>query len=258
MKQPHIQVTLIQIDNYGPWTTTLGNDREHRLQILQAELYSSLQKSFSPKNALVFYNRFDEMLAVTNGISREEHKEIQANVQDHFPFTVSMSIGVDISPFKAHVRASRMLQTAGSAQSSQRKNVLMADETLRASDGYVQIAHIDVDDITDITDHSSPFETSIRLLRSHLELMTVFSQLDSLLFYMGGDNFMAVTRELSEETIAEKLSNYSLNGLPLKFGLGIAQTARKAAELATMNLEHVRLSRDKDNYTLSPHLRDSR
>jgi GTP cyclohydrolase III len=69
---------------------------------------------------------------------------------------------------------------------------------------------------------------------------------------------MAVTRELSEETIAEKLSNYSLNGLPLKFGLGIAQTARKAAELATMNLEHVRLSRDKDNYTLSPHLRDSR
>ena len=115
MNQPRVQLTLIQIDNYGPWTSTLGNDREHRLQVLQADLYSTLQTYFSMRNGLVFFNRFDEMLAVTNGISLEEHKEIQSKVQALFPFTVSMSIGVDVTPFKAHVLASKFLQAAGSA-----------------------------------------------------------------------------------------------------------------------------------------------
>jgi len=256
MKQPRVQVTLIQIDNYGPWTNTLGNDREHRLQILQSELYSTLQRYFSVKNGLVFFNRFDEMLAVTNGISNAEHKEIQSNVQELFPFTVSMSIGVDVSPFKAQVQASRLLQAAGSAQSEQRKNVLTVNETLTVDEAYAQIIHIDVDGITDIRDHSFAFETSIKLQRSHLDLMTLFGQLDSLLFYLGGDNFMAVTTELSEEIVSEKLNNYSLGGLPLKFGIGWAQTARRAAEVATMNLEYVR--HERNGWVVSPNLRDSR
>jgi len=25
-----IQITLIRLEGYGPWTTTLGDDREHR------------------------------------------------------------------------------------------------------------------------------------------------------------------------------------------------------------------------------------
>ena len=258
MKEPRVQVTLIQIDNYGPWTTTLGDDREHRLQILQAELYSSLQEEFAARNGLVFFNKFDEMIAITNGISLEEHKEIQAKVHERFPFTLSMSIGVDVTPFKAHVKASRLLQMAGSAQSEQRNGALTVNETISADESYAQIIHIDVDGITDMTDHSFPFETSLKLLRSQLDLMTLFGELDSLLFYMGGDNFMAVTTQLSEETVAERLRNYSLGGLPLKFGLGLAQTARKAAEIATMNLEHVRHERENHNYVVSPDLRDNR
>lgn len=256
MKQPRVQVTLIQIDNYGPWTNTLGNDREYKLQILQSELYSTLQRYFSVKNGLVFFNRFDEMLAVTNGISHAEHKEIQTSVQQLFPFTVSMSIGVDVTPFKAHVHASRLLQAAGSAHSEQRRGVLTANETLAVDEAYAQIIHIDVDGITNISDHTFAFETSIRMQRSHLDLMTLFGQLDSLLFYLGGDNFMAVTTELSEESVSEKLSNYSLGGLPLKFGIGRAQTARKAAEVATMNLESVR--HERNGWIVSPKLRDSR
>ncbi len=256
MRDPRVQVTLIQIDNYGPWTSTLGSDREHRLQILQAELYSTLQRHFSVKNALVFFNRFDEMLAVTNGISRAEHKEIQANVQNLFPFTVSMSIGVDVTPFKAHAQASRLLQAAGSAQSEQRRGVLTMDETLPLEEAYAQIVHIDVDGITSISDHSFPFETSLRLQRAQLHLMMLFRQLDSLLFYLGGDNFMAVTTELTQENVSQKLSSNSLDGLTLKFGIGRAQTARKAAEVATMNLERVR--HERTGLLISPSLRESR
>jgi GTP cyclohydrolase III len=66
---------------------------------------------------------------------------------------------------------------------------------------------------------------------------------------------MVVTTELSEEYVSEKLCNYSYEGLPVKFGIGRAQTARKAAELASMNLEHARHRRN--GWVISPDLRDS-
>ena len=39
-----IQMTLIQIDNYGPWTVTPRPRNESDLQILQAELYADLER----------------------------------------------------------------------------------------------------------------------------------------------------------------------------------------------------------------------
>ena len=72
-----IQLTIMKITGYGPWTLTLGSDREHELQMLQASLYQKVQKLFSEKNGLVFQNRSDEFFAVTNGITLDEHIEIQ-------------------------------------------------------------------------------------------------------------------------------------------------------------------------------------
>lgn len=63
-----IQMTLIQIDNYGPWTVTPRPRNESDLQILQAELYADLERQFANKKGLVFFTRFDNLLAVTNGI----------------------------------------------------------------------------------------------------------------------------------------------------------------------------------------------
>ncbi len=49
-----IQLSILKIDGYGPWTLTLGSDREHELQILQASLYVELQKEFSKKKLPCF------------------------------------------------------------------------------------------------------------------------------------------------------------------------------------------------------------
>jgi GTP cyclohydrolase IIa len=49
------QTTVIKLEGYGPWTLSLGSDREHSLQILQAKIYADLQESFSCKNGLVFF-----------------------------------------------------------------------------------------------------------------------------------------------------------------------------------------------------------
>ena len=63
----------MKITGYGPWTLTLGSDREHELQMLQASLYQQVQNLISKKNGLVFSNRSDEFFAVTNCITLEDH-----------------------------------------------------------------------------------------------------------------------------------------------------------------------------------------
>ena len=79
-----IQLTIIKITGYGPWTLTLGSDREHKLQMLQSSLYKEIQKLFSEKNCLVFANRFDELFVITNGLSLNDHMEIQKKLKESF------------------------------------------------------------------------------------------------------------------------------------------------------------------------------
>ena len=246
MKEPRVQVTLIQIDNYGPWTTTLGDDREHRLQILQAELYSSLQEKFAKRGGLVFFNRFDEMLAITNGINREQHREIQLEVNKQFPFTISMGVGVGRTPFEAQANASKMLQETGSAQSKMRKAELAYVASLDKEHSHVQIIHIDVNGITETsTDHVSAFETTMKVMAVYSNLVNSLKHHGSLLFYIGGDNFMGVANGVTMDEITSLLNEChdDLN-IELKCGIGVAKTGRKAAELATMNLHKIRQDRN--------------
>lgn len=245
-------MTVIQIDNYGPWTRTLGNDREHRLQILQSDLYSLLQENFATRKGLVFFNRFDEMLAVTNGITEREHLEIKNQVCDAFPFTISMGVGAGQTPFEAQMNASKCLQSAGSAQSNTRKSSLVCNGTLSLEDSYVQVIHVDVDGITrKMTDQASAFETSLKVMTVYTDLMKLFRQHGALLFFVGGDNFMGLTNGVSVEVISTILQGYMSGNLQLKCGVGIANTGRRAAELATMNLELIRNERSKFILTTS-------
>src|SRR5919107_1302206 len=78
------QTTVIKLEGYGPWTLSLGSDREFQLQILQSNIYSDLQELFSNKNGVVFSNRFDEFIAVSNQINIYEHGEIYDQVSSNF------------------------------------------------------------------------------------------------------------------------------------------------------------------------------
>ena len=67
-------MTLIQIDNYGPWTVTPRPRTESDLQILQAELFADVQRLIAAKKGLVFFTRFDNLLAISNGLDEELNK----------------------------------------------------------------------------------------------------------------------------------------------------------------------------------------
>lgn len=241
MDSKQVQVTLIQLDNYGPWTGTLGSDREHRLQILQANLYSAIERRFADREGLVFFNRFDEMLAVSNGITEKEHEKIKDSVQKEFPITMSMGIGVAENPYQAQLRASKLLQEKGSAQSRTRRSIIAHQGTLDLASSYVQVAHFDIDGITQsLTDHASAYDTSLHVMKLYAELMQMFREYEALLFFVGGDNFMGVANGVSLEQIDSLIMHYRSRNIKLKCGIGIARTGRKAAELATMNLDLIR------------------
>ena len=236
------QVTLVQIDNYGPWTVTPEPRREVDLQTLQSRLYADLSQLFGNREGYVFFTRFDNMIAVTNGLDRDAHALIQESVRNRYPVTVSLGIGVDASPVAALGDATAAVQDGGSAQDADRREVLAGD-VLAAADRRnddVQLAHFDVNDATSkYTDQLNEFDTFINIEQGYAELMRYMRRHhDSLSFFVGGDNIIAVCPALDEAAYRDAIDAVRDRvGVELKVGVGRARTAQSAGMAAKHALE---------------------
>ena len=231
----------MKITGYGPWTLTLGSDREHELQILQASLYQRVQELFSKQNGLVFPNRSDEFFAVTNKISLDEHVEIQKELESKFEIKLSMSIGFGTSPFDANVLAN---------ESKKSKKLLNEKYSIFGSmngkeEQNVTIMHLDVDSLSEKRKMISPYETSSLMFKLYSKMSDFFLQKRSLSFFMGGDNFMVISNSEHKENAQEFINviKHEMD-LILNCGIGSGSTARDAAKLATKSLDTIREIRD--------------
>lgn len=235
-------MTLVQIDNYGPWTVTPTPRAEADLQILQSELYADLQRQFASKGGLVFFTRFDNMLAVTNGVDMEDHLRIQKSIGNRYPITVSMGVGASETPYEAQRKATNILQNFGGAQSDERSEVLAVDSMAKLDESFVQIAHIDINGITDtLTDIIPAYDTSFIVNRVQHFLMKKLIEKGSLLFFIGGDNFMSPCNGLEPQGLLKIIEEIEDEiNIALKAGVGKAPTAEKAANLADLALEEIR------------------
>lgn len=250
MAKGNIQMTIIQIDNYGPWTLCLGPRREHDLQVLQSELYADLQRLFFSKGGLVFCARFDNMLAITNGIDIDTHREIQESICRRYPITISMGIGAGATAREAQEKATRALQSYGSSQSEERYKILaVSEESLKGDENLVQIAHIDVEKATlMLTDRVSAYEALFTLLRVHGVLAEKFLEKKALVFFIGGDNFMVISNGLTRQDYVKILRRVSgRESLRFKAGIGIACNAIEALKLANESLGKVRRAELKES-----------
>ena len=236
-----IQLTIIKITGYGPWTLTLGSDREHKLQMLQSSIYNEIQNLFSEKNGLVFSNRFDELFAVTNGLSLEDHVEIQKKLAKSFDLQLSMTIGYGDSPFEANLNADKARKS---------KIILEKEQNIFGyvngkAEQLVQIMHMDVDGSTSISAKKSPYEISSLMFKLYSEMSEFFLAKNCLTFFMGGDNFMVVTSGNGKDHAMKFLNLMKeKHGIALNCGIGTANTAREAAKLATKSLDTIRELRD--------------
>ena len=231
----------MKITGYGPWTLTLGSDREHELQMLQASLYQKVQELFSKKSGLVFPNRSDEFFAITNKISLDDHIEIQKELESNFDIKLSMSIGYGITPFDANVLAS---------DGKKLKKLLNEKYNIFGSvngkeEQNVTILHLDVDSLSEKRKMISPYETSSLMFKLYSKMSEFFLDKKSLAFFMGGDNFMVISSSEHKESAQEFIDIIKQEmDLILNCGIGSAITARDAAKLATKSLDTIREIRD--------------
>lgn len=237
------QVSLIQIDNYGPWTTTPEPRREADLQTLQSRLYADISQLVGNMEGYAFFGRFDNMVAITNGIDRSAHSRIQDSVANRYPVTASVSFAARTSPVEALGVASRHLQDAGSAQDSTRQRILRGEPLTDRTDEDVQIAHFDVNDATGkYTDQLNEFDTFIRIEQGYAELMKYLREAhDSLAFFVGGDNVIAVCSEMDSTAYQDTIDHVrDTVDVDLKVGVGRARTAQAAGMTAKHELEQCR------------------
>ncbi|MDY6818127.1 MAG: GTP cyclohydrolase IIa [Halobacteriales archaeon] len=241
----HTQVTLVQIDNYGPWTVTPHPRREADLQSLQSRLYADLSELFGVHGGYVFFTRFDNMIGITNGIDRDTHRRIQESIRNRYPVTISFSIATRSRPDQALNEASTQLQAAGSAQDETRTEILrgetLSDTKRRPND--VQVAHFDVDNATEeYTDDTGAFEAFRRINRGYVALLDyMYEQHNSLSFFIGGDNILSITPELEAETYRSAVTHVQTTAdIQLKVGVGWGQTAHEAGMIAKEALEECR------------------
>lgn len=236
-----IQLTIIKITGYGPWTLTLGNDREHRLQMLQASLYKEIQNLFSQKNCLAFPNRFDEIFVITNGLSIDDHLKIQKQLVKSFELGLSMSIGQGRTPFEANSNADK----ARRSNTTISKDHHIFGLPMEKSEDLVQIVHMDVDGSTSVSAKKSPYEISSLIIKLYSEMSEFFLQKNSLAFFMGGDNFMIISSGVNKDEITKFLEIVKQKyDISFNCGIGTAKTGRDAAKLATQSLDEIRKLRD--------------
>jgi len=236
-----IQLSILKINGYGPWTLTLGSDREHELQMLQASLYKELQQEFSEKNCLVFLNRADEFFVVSNGLDLNDHIEIQKNLRKKFDIQLAISIGYGNSPYEANLKA----------YEGKKNEIILSKENdifgflNTTSETNVTIMHLDVDDLSSKRKTLSPFEISSIIFNLYAKMSKFFIERNSLTFFMGGDNFMVVS-DLNAKKNAKDFIELTKKeeGIILNCGIGNGKTSRESVRLATKSLDTIREIRD--------------
>ncbi|HEX2014357.1 MAG TPA: GTP cyclohydrolase IIa [Nitrososphaera sp.] len=230
-----IQLTIIRIEGYGPWTLTLGSDREAQLQMLQARIYHDVQRLFTERNCIVFFNRFDEYFAITNGLDAAAHKEIQSELAATYPdLKLSMAIGSGMTALAANLDAYK----ARKQHAPDGKAGVFG--TSRDA-GDAQIMHIDVESSTKVGDMLSPYEVTALVTKIYSKLVEEFLKLNSLTFFLGGDNFMVISNGVTRNQ-ADAVIRKVTDGTDVKLncGIGIGRTGRKTAEAATKALDTIR------------------
>ena len=236
-----IQLSILKITGYGPWTLTLGSDREHELQMLQASLYKEVQKLFSDKNCLVFLNRADEFFVVSNGLELDEHVQIQKTLEKLFDIRLTVSIGYGNSPFEANLKA---------YEGKKSETVLNKEHNIFGfvngkSDSKVSIMHLDVDDLTSRRKTDSPYEISSIIFELYSKMSKFFLEKNSLTFFMGGDNFMVIASDEAKNSVQNFIDIIkNEDKISLNCGIGNGHTAREAVKLATKSLDTIREIRD--------------
>lgn len=240
-----VQITIIQLDNYGPWTVTPSPRPEADIQTLQSRLHADLSERFGHHGGYVFPTRYDNLIAVTNGCSMTEHNRIQRTIGNTYPVTLSMAVARTPVPARAVKVATQRLQTAGSAQDADRREILLGQPVSDREATDVVVAHFDVTDATgEYTDRTDAYNAFLDI-RGAMESLKrhLYDVHGAMAFFVGGDNAIAVCPQLPQRMYERAIEHVrDETGVVLRVGVGEGDTAQAAGLAAKHALEDCRHS----------------
>lgn len=235
--------------------------------MLQSRIYYDVQRLFSEKECLVYSNRFDEYIAISNGLSVSDHIAIHNQLTGLYTdFKLSMTIGRGETPFEANINAHKSRQSKEaltsaasifgppllSSHNHSSPDFSISNSLHNASDltglngDFAQIMHIDVDDSRKISFSLTPYEVTSLMAKVYSLLSEEFLKQNCMTFYIGGDNFMVISNDISEEDVEKIISRVgNAAGVKLNCGIGVGISGRKAAKNATKALDTIRELREK-------------
>lgn len=231
--------------------------------MLQSKIYYDVQRLFSEKECLVYSNRFDEYIAISNGLSVSDHIAIHNQLTGLYTdFKLSMTIGRGETSFEANISAHKSRQSKealnsatsifgpltnnSSPEFSTSKSLHNASDLTGLNGDFAQIMHIDVNDSRKIGFSLTPYEVTSLMAKVYSLLSEEFLKKKCMAFYIGGDNFMVISNDLSEEDAKKIISRVeSAAGVKLNCGIGVGNSGRKAADNATKALDTIRDLREK-------------
>jgi GTP cyclohydrolase IIa len=238
-----VRLAVVQLDDYGPWTTTPEPRRETDLQALQARLFATVADFFGDRDGYAFAGRYDNMLGVANHIDPEAFTRLQERVANQYPVTVSVGVGTAPTPVAALEAAGDVLQAAGSAQETDRREVLDHRVVDGATPGTLTVAHFDVVDVTgELTDRVSPDVAERTVRRTMLALSERLAEEHAAVTqFVGGDNAIAVCPDVGRPALESVLEHVrSETGVELQVGVGHGPSAHAAGFEAKHALEACR------------------
>jgi GTP cyclohydrolase IIa len=243
-------MVALQLDDYGPWTTTPEPRRETDLQALQARLYADFADFLGGRDGYAFVGRFDNMVGVATGVEPAAFERLQERIRNRYPVTASIGVGTAPTPAAALAAAGEVLQTAGSAQRSGRREVIGHRETdgVAGVSQAVTVAHFDVVDATGTyTDRRAPTVAELSIRRAALSLAEyLYEHHDAVTHFVGGDNVIAVCPRLDRRDVDAATDHVGREtGVEMQVGVGHAPTAHEAGDDAKHALEACRATGDR-------------
>jgi GTP cyclohydrolase IIa len=238
--QYRTQITVIQIDDYGPYTAEPEPRYEMDLQSLQADIRSILCANAGAHGAYVLNQREDNFIAFTNGMNQADLERVQTSIENQLPVSVSITTDAGIIPAEATTSASQMLQAEGSAQSQTRTEVLKGN--CAEEDSRIIVAHWDIASVTEkVTDETGPIQATIRVKEWSTILLAVVRTAGGVGAFVGGDNAITAMPPMASSTYRKILDRVEeKGGFRTRVGVGIGTTAEQAGIQAKHSLEEAR------------------
>ncbi|MDG7038837.1 MAG: GTP cyclohydrolase IIa [Nitrososphaerota archaeon] len=219
-----MKVIITELMDYEGWVSSLGNDREWKVQATQHRLYSELQEAVAGEGGFLVPATFHHMLIIANGIEEDGHKRVFdiMNAVSPVPYRASSGSGSTL------VSAIRKAFEGIGALAPRETHFGVPDFS------NVVAAHFDVNSYLKKLEAGTLVEglSEVDKLAGSVNMLS--KEFGGISVYLGGDN---VVMFAGEDSLG-KLQNIKLDGS--KVGIGVASNARSCLKLAAEALYFLR------------------